>query len=190
VFPWLETSPISGDIDIREYKKKMQVGIQLFDKLFNSDLQNISLHVLEQTLSELSEMEKANFLMPEGFTENFKTGMLKYGEWLDKNGKLSEEQKMQMKSDLNNAELMEDTATLLFKGMEHSIQQAIAYFTIIVCSVITTQHVSSTRYPENGKDPLESYTLKNPVVKLQLKYLALLENAARYLLCFTHVSPK
>ena len=49
--------------------------------------------------------------------------------------------------------------------------------TLKACAILTLQHVTSTRYPQNGQDPNEIYNKKLPVIKKQLLYMNLLEQA-------------
>ena len=54
------------------------------------------------------------------------------------------------------------------------------YFILIafvVCSMVTIQHSTLTRYPEKGRNPLQIYTLKLPLIKKQLLFMNLLEEA-------------
>jgi len=51
--------------------------------------------------------------------------------------------------------------------------------TFAVCAVLTNKHISLTRYPENGKNPLTMYTQRRSIVKMQPVYMNLLEQAIR-----------
>jgi HEPN domain-containing protein len=46
---------------------------------------------------------------------------------------------------------------------------------ISACSILTEQHSTLTRYPEQGKDPTKIYTLRLPIVKKQPLFMNLLE---------------
>jgi hypothetical protein len=48
---------------------------------------------------------------------------------------------------------------------------------ISACSILTVQHSTLTRYPENGNDPTKIYTLRLPLVKKQPLFMNLLEDA-------------
>lgn len=46
---------------------------------------------------------------------------------------------------------------------------------ISVCGILTVQHNTSSRYPDNLKDPTVIYTLKLPIIQKQLLFMNLLE---------------
>jgi hypothetical protein len=45
------------------------------------------------------------------------------------------------------------------------------------CALLTIQHVSSTRYPTNGKNPIKIYTSRLPLIKKQSLFMNLLREA-------------
>lgn len=50
-----------------------------------------------------------------------------------------------------------------------------------ICALLTIQHSTLTRYPENGKNPFEVYTSKLPLIKKQPLFMNLLEDAIKLL---------
>ena len=52
---------------------------------------------------------------------------------------------------------------------------------LFACGILTTQHSSLARYPENGKNPLNIYTAKLPLIKKQILFMDLLEDAIKKL---------
>ena len=54
-------------------------------------------------------------------------------------------------------------------------------FALFACGILTTQHSSLARYPENGKNPLNIYTAKLPLIKKQILFMDLLEDAIKRL---------
>ena len=65
-------------------------------------------------------------------------------------------------------------ALLLLQSM---LDLAYIKLAISACSILTVQHSTLTRYPENGKDPTKIYTLRLPLVKKQPLFMDLLEDA-------------
>jgi hypothetical protein len=50
---------------------------------------------------------------------------------------------------------------------------------ISACGILTVQHSTSTRYPENEKNPINIYTSKLPLIKKQPLFMNLLEEAIK-----------
>lgn len=55
------------------------------------------------------------------------------------------------------------------------LDKAFIKLSISVCGILTMQHNTSTRYPDNLKDPTIIYTLKLPIIKKQPLFMNLLE---------------
>lgn len=49
--------------------------------------------------------------------------------------------------------------------------------TFQACAILTLQHVTLTRYPQNAQNPIKIYTKKLPLVRKQLLFMNLLEKA-------------
>lgn len=141
-------------------KQGMVNSLSLIDKLRNEDLVNISTKDINKLYKELSI-----FQIP------YKLRFTQIREYFDK----SKESK-----NVNHIS-------------QFLIQWTQDFFYILIvlfsCALLTIQHSSLTRYPESDKNPLRIYNLKLPLVRKQILFMNLLEDAIKKMKAHT-MQPK
>lgn len=172
-FPKVENHKVLARTNLNEYGKSLNESIKFIDNLSQHDLITISLTDLNTLLRQLKKINESKIKIPLNFEKNFKKGMLNIADWVGQfETKEAIEAKQEFHKLINDKEEAEKIYTLLTDEiLPLMLEISIINLTLYFCAIITIQHSSLTRYPEQGKSPIALYTSKLPLIKKQKYFM-------------------
>lgn len=181
-FPQLETHKFFQQIDFAQYQKYLKNSLSQIDSLYNLDLVRISASDLSDYLRELRKLEKAKtkIKIPKKADKEMKQEMLNVADWIGTAGtKEAINGKKEFEEFLNDEKKWAEFSNILRKKMiPLQLDTIFVNATLWICAIITVQHSSLTRYPDDkNNNPIEIYQMKLPIVKKQPQFMDFLEKA-------------
>ena len=165
--------------NLKEYGKSLLDSVQHIDTLRNHDLINISLIDLSYLLRQLKKAKETKIKIPVNYEKKFKNVLLSVADWV---GQFETQEAIESKKEILNFINDKDQSKQLWEAMVNQIfpsmiDIAFINLTLYFCAIITIQHSSLSRYPENGRNPQNIYVLKLPLVKKQKEFMNYLQDA-------------
>lgn len=163
---------------VKEYHTLLGDGLKFLDSTKNIDLLNISQEDLNYLLSSLQEL---NSFKPSQSNKSKKITLdelAKYDDLIKKHGNETKQKEMEGFSELNKEDQDELFKSILLFSKNY-IQSLYINLTLYVSAVITIRHSNSTRYIVDGRNPLDFYVKKNPIIKYQPEFLWHLNKALK-----------
>lgn len=181
-FPQLENHKFVQQIDFAEYQKYLKNGLSKIDSLYNLDLVRIPASDLSYFLRELRKLEnaKTKIKMPSKAPKGMKKDLLNLADFI---GSIGTQEAIKGKEEFEEMLNDEKKFTQFFNILRNKIvpMQVDMFFvnyTLWICAIITVQHSSITRYPDEKNDsPIDIYNKKLPLVKKQPQFMDFLEKA-------------
>lgn len=181
-FPRLENHKFFQEIDFAEYQKYLKDSLSKIDSLYHLDLVRISSSDLNYFLRELRKLEKAKtqIKLPKKADREMKQVMLNVADWIGNVGtQEAVDGKKELEEFLNDEKKWTEFSSILRKKI-FPVQLDVIFVnaTLWICAIITVQHSSLTRYPDNrNNNPIDIYKKKLPLVKKQPQFMDFLEKA-------------
>jgi len=180
VFPFpngISESNLSG------YEESILGTIHFIDSLKNIDLVRLSSNELNNFLYEIEKNLLLKIKPKKKPETQIKNLLEKISEWMgefhtDEAQKAKEEILVFINDELKLKELVE-IMTAQFIPMLFELN--FIFFTFFYCAIVTIQHSSRARYPENGVSPDDIYKKNLPIVKKQIEFMDYLELALKKL---------
>lgn len=160
------------------HKDSLHEGLSFIDGIKDRDLVGISLEELNKLYKQILNLEKAKIKMPKSFDKQLRRMWLKIADWIG--GFETQEArdiKEQFLKTLEDEAFAKEFEGIIVKWMQVMIDIAVIQQTLYICALLTIQHSSLTRYPEAGKNPMQIYSNKLPLVKKQPFFMDKLEEA-------------
>lgn len=181
----LELYPMPKDIEpfsnegFAKHYKSISDGIRLIDSLKNYDLVNFTLEDLDGYLELLKGLKTIEYKFPENNNSILRShlqAMAKYfGQFGTVDALETEKEIMDLLADKNKSQsFFQDIIHRLIPIQFDSI---FIDYTLYFCALLTIQHSSMTRYPNNGINPESIYIKELPIVQKQLDFMELLKEA-------------
>lgn len=156
--------------------------IKIIDSLRDRDLVNLSSVELNQMYKLLIALRRPEIRIPRKPPAEFKKIILKIADWA---GNFQTPEALNTRKEFeemaNDAGKSKELYDIMIKMLKVTASFSFIFYTLCTCAVLTIQHSSITRYPSNGKDPLKIYTSKLPLIKKQLLFMDLLQEALKKL---------
>ena len=177
--PHLKNHQFVRNMDLDKFKKYLKSGLVQIDSLQGLDLVNIPTPDLNSYLRDLRQLETVKITIPKKDSLNFKSEMLVLADWIGTMGTTEAlAGKGEFETMLNDESKFSEFTSIL----ENHILPA--YFDILfiqitfgTCAIITLQHSTLTRYPDEKGDPDDIYVKTLPLVKKQPQFMTFLEKA-------------
>jgi HEPN domain-containing protein len=178
-YPKVANHKILSKTNFTEYQKTLSEGVSFIDSLRNYDLVNIPTRDLNYLIRQLKKIREVKFRIPRDFETIFKTQMLGVADWIEQfETQEAIEAKAKFQKFINNKEQAKQLYDLITNQiLPFVIDIVFVNFTLYLCAIITIQHSSLTRYPNNNINPETIYTKRLPLVKKQTEFMDLLEEA-------------
>jgi HEPN domain-containing protein/uncharacterized protein (UPF0147 family) len=156
--------------------------IKFIDSLRNKDLVNILAVELNHLYKLLIALRKPDFKLPRNSREVVKAIISNIADWA---GNFETPEATTARKELeemgNDPGKSKEMYKIMIQILRLTMDFAFVFYSFCCCALLTVQHSSLTRYPAGGKDPLNIYTIKLPLVKKQLLFMDLLQDAIRKL---------
>jgi len=171
-------------MEIVNYNASLDAGLKGIDDLGKMDLINIpvaELRYLSDTLGELLIFSNKKNKLPRGFEKDiepeFEKVIYEFADWIGKFGIEGKKKKSEFEELIQKNEFSKELIPLLPKLFDIYFDLIFIFYSFSICAVITLQHCSLTRYPDNGKNPLKIYTNQLPLIKMQSCFMKILGEA-------------
>lgn len=156
--------------------------IRLIDGLRQKDLVNFSAVELNQLLKLLIPLHRPDIRLPRNPPLEMKAIILKIADWEDNfQTPKAINAKKEIEEWANDPVKSKELYAVMIKMLRVTVDFSFIFFSLCCCAVLTIQHSSLARYPADGKDPLKIYTSKLPLIKKQILFMDLLEEALKKL---------
>lgn len=177
--PKIVKHEITKMINSIEYHKLSTNGLRVIDDLRNTDLVNISIANLNSIIQELKKLKEVKLQLPNDTKQALKMRFLAGANWVeDFESQVAVTTKNDLINLLNNTEQFEQLHDLMVNRILPMTKNIIfVHWTLFFCALITVQHSSLARYPDNGINPETIYNKDLPIVKKQAMFMDLLENS-------------
>jgi HEPN domain-containing protein len=172
-FPKVINHKVLAKRNLNEYGKSLNESINFIDNLSQHDLVNISLTDLNIILKQLKKIRESKIKIPLNFENDFKKGMLNIADWVGQfETKEAIEAKLEFHKLISDKEEVKKLYTLVTDEiLPLMLEISTINLTLYFCAIITIQHSSLTRYPEQGNNPIVLYTSKLPLIKKQKDFM-------------------
>ena len=162
---------------IDNFQQSLLQTISLIDSFRSCDLTNISTTDLSSILNQLRLLKNLKIDLPQNVEIIFKQKFLEIANWI---GHFKTPQALKTKMEIiemiNNQEQSERFFNFITNEFIPLIINAIFMTaTLFCCAIITIQHSSSTRYPEDDISPEIIYNKCLPIIENQPHFMELLE---------------
>ena len=178
-YPKVANHQILQQANFRDYHKTLSEGLSFIDSLRNYDLVNISTQDLNLILGQLNTLKNTKLKIPRNFEDVLKNQMVGIADWI---GQFETQEATNAKTELlefiddpDNSKKFYDIVVKQMLPM--LIDLAFVNMTLYFCAILTVQHSSLTRYPDNNVNPEKVYTKKLPLVRKQKEFMDLLDEA-------------
>ena len=160
--------------DIGTYSKNLQDGLKFHDSAKQKDLLNYTKEELDYFLDAIGELCYFRFRLGKKAKETVLYELKTYEDF----GKqfFSEIDKEDLKEAMKD-ENREELIKTIQDYSKHQMKTLFLHVTFYFCALITIRHSNLARYPDNGKNPLNFYDMKNPSVKYQPYFMYYLKRA-------------
>ncbi len=178
-FPQIGNHKIFENTNFIKFRKSLIDNVDFIDGLKNYDIVHISTKELDSLLKELIKIKDIRITIPHEFDSIFKTKMLAISDWIGKYGtEKALEDKQKLEEILNNNEHYYKLYDIIMNRIFPLVLDLnFITKTLYFCAIITIQHTSLTRYPENNINPNSLYNKRLPIVKKQNEFMVLLNEA-------------
>ena len=178
-YPNISQHKIFTKSNFTKYHETLSDGVRFMDSLRNYDLVNISATDLNFVVRELKKVKATKIKIPGDYEKKFEKIMLDIADWI---GQFGTEEAISAKKDFLNFIANKDYAKQLYDLMLNQILPMMIDITFVnltlyFCAIITVQHSSLSRYPEDGKNPELIYTKRLPLIQKQNQFMDLLEDS-------------
>jgi HEPN domain-containing protein len=177
--PKLHTHPFIEEKKFGDYTNSLNEGLRFIDSLRNVDLVEISASDLNVLIRELKKIENTKIKLPRNYSDKLKKEFEKLIDWI---GNFNTPQAFQRQKELRvllyDKDKYQELCDVLPKILQVMIDSIFIHYTFYFCAIITIQHSSLTRYPDEDKvSPLDIYDSKLPLVKKQQIFMDLFDKA-------------
>jgi len=178
-YPKITNHELIQKTNFVKYHSSLSEGLSFIDSLRNIDLVNVSTNDLNTIIRELRKLKQTKLKFPKDIKQVFKKQFLEVADWI---GHFETQESLKEKNDLINLLDNEEQSKqfydlMIYQILPMIIEIAFANMTLFFCALITVQHSSMTRYPENNINPETVYNLQLPIVKKQPLFMDLLKNS-------------
>lgn len=166
--------------NLKEYGNALSDSLKYIDSLRHHDLVNTSLADLNYLLRQLKKVKETKIKIPLNFEKKFKIIMINVADWVGQfESNEAIESKMEILNFINDGELSRQLSELMLNQIISAmIDIVFINLTLYFCAIITIQHSSLSRYPDNnGTNPDNIYVLRLPLVKKQKEFMNYLQDA-------------
>ncbi len=152
--------------------------IKFIDGLGHRDLVNISSAELKHIFKQINSLNNPKLKLSRKTRHELKEYTLKIADLI---GKFATPDALNAKNELQ--EYLDDPVKskkfykVMKKMLKLTIDSAFLFYSFWTCALLTIQHSSITRYPKDGKSPLQIYSAKLPLVKKQPLFMQVLLKA-------------
>jgi HEPN domain-containing protein len=162
-----------------DYQQTLLQGFNVIDSLRNFDLVNIPTKDLTILLEQLNKVENTKLNFPRDFEVVLKKQMFGVAEWI---GQFETQEAIDAKIEfckyMDSVDNEKEFNNLIVKQMLPLLfDLTFVNLTLLFCAIITVQHSTLTRYPDDGINPDTIYTKRLPLVKKQIEFMNLLDKA-------------
>lgn len=165
---------------MQKNQSNLQELIKSFDGLHNLDLIYVGAPVLKKMYKQIKDVEAINFKIKKVPDSELKNLLLKMKELADKvNTPEAQELKKDYDGYLSDDKKFKEFSNALKKIWAIYLNNIFIGSTLYMCSLITIQHSSISRYPEDDLNPFEIYNLRLPLAKKQPLFMELLDDVLR-----------
>lgn len=178
-YPKVANHQILQQTNFADYQQTLSDGLSSIDSLRSYNLVNIPAKDLNLLLGQLNAVKNTKLKIPRDFEAVLKTQMLGVADWI---GQFETQDAIETKSeflkfmdDSENAKKFYDL--IVNQTLPLVIDLAFVNLTLYFCAIITIQHSSLARYPDDGVNPDTIYTKRLPLVKKQKEFMDLLDKA-------------
>lgn len=164
---------IKKEFDFKSHYQTLDKSVRFIDSLRNLDLINLSASELNYFLRELKKLEKVKLKIPKNAKE------IVYVKLANFIGAFGTEEAMKMKSALIalSSEETDELWNVILQTIPLFLDVIFVNLTLYFCALLTIQHSSLTRYPDEGDSPLWLYDLDLPIVKKQPLFMNYMDKA-------------
>jgi len=178
-YPQISNHKIFEKTNFIGFQNSLLDGVGFIDSLKNYDLVSISTKNLNSILKQLIKLKDTQLKIPLEFESVFKTKMLDVADWI---GQFGTKKAITEKTKLEKLINVEGQSNQLYDLIINQIfpmliDLVFVSMTLYMCAIITVQHSSLTRYPEDKINPDSIYTKRLPVVSKQKEFMDLLNEA-------------
>jgi HEPN domain-containing protein len=146
------------------------------DALNPRDIINISAVELSRLHRKLSSFHKVKIEIPKGFEKPLISYFKKI---IDLASKISTPEaqaaRLEFEEFIQNRSKVKELIKLMKKILRIFLNHSFVIYTLYFCSILTLEHNTISRYPENGVNPFELYKRNLPLIKKQMLFMKLLE---------------
>lgn len=177
--PKVKNHRIFSIIDLVRHNKWISDRIISHDRLQNQKFVEIKPVELNYYLRTIKEIKNAEIKIPNYTLNKFNEIMHSIADWI---GQFETPEAIAGKAELlkliNNQELSNEFyKTIISELIPKLVEMAFIQMTLHFTAVITHQHSAITRYPDDGSNPIQIYTVNHPLIKRQPSFMVLLEEA-------------
>lgn len=178
-YPKVANHQILQQINFINYQQTLSEGLSFINCLRSYDLVNIPTTDLTHILGQLKTTQNTKLKIPRDFEAVLKTQMFKVADWIGQfetqEAKEATTEFLKMMDDPDNSKKIYDL--IVKQILPLVIDMAFVNLTLYFCAILTVQHSSLTRYPDNNVNPEKIYSKRLPVVKKQEEFMDLLDKA-------------
>lgn len=162
-----------------QHSETLNDDIKSIDKIRNSDLLNLSLSDINAIIKSLVDLKDIQIQTPTNPDSGFKKHMLGIINWMaqfeNDDAKKAADEFSMLLNDKNKIKQLYDA---IMKGvLPKLVDFGYIIMTLFFCAIITYKHISISRYPDSGIDPMKFYRKGLPLVKKQPSLMEFLEDA-------------
>lgn len=177
-YPQTENKDIFENSKLAVYKKNLAATQSFFDGAKQLDLVNIPTSELTQLHRKLLSIEKIKLKIPVKADRTVKKIWLNLADWIGSfNTPEAIEAKQQILDYIRDPQNSKDIVEQIIHSAFIVVEMASIEYTLFACAVLTIQHSSISRYPDEKFNPIELYTLRLPLVKKMPLFIDSLEKA-------------
>lgn len=178
-YPKVANYQILQQTNFRDYQKTLSEGLNVIDSLRSYDLVNIHTQDLNFILGQLNTVKNTKLKIPRNFEDVLKNQMVGVADWI---GQFETQEAISAKTEflefMDEPDNSKKIYNLILKQiLPMVIDLAFVNLTLYFCAIVTVQHSSLTRYPDDNVNPDTVYTKKLPLVKKQKEFMDLLDKA-------------
>jgi HEPN domain-containing protein len=177
-YPQAENKAIFENSKLALYKKNLAATQSFFDGAKQLDLVNIPTSELTQLHRKLLSLEKIKLKIPVEADRKVKKNWLDLADWIGNfNTPEAIEAKHQILEYISDPANAKDIVEQIIHSAFIVVEMASIEYTLFACAVLTIQHSSISRYPDEKFNPIELYNLRLPLVKKMPLFVNSLEKA-------------
>jgi HEPN domain-containing protein len=177
----------SNDLDVLSLGKIMQLEKQdeafremlsAIDRLKHEDLVNIPARDLNKLLKEAVDFQGTKFRLLNNLEKIMHSATERDNAFLSQmKGPKMQQAMHELRESLGDKRRSKKIISILRMMIDIATDVSFALYVLHVCSLITIQHSSKTRYPDVGINPHKVYNSKMPLIRKQLEFMEHLEKA-------------